>query len=213
MDITTAFLNGDLNEGVLMKQPEGSINDGQEHLVCRLDRSIYGLKQSPRCWNQALDAQLKLMGFKQSKSDPCIYTSTKDGLFILAVYMDDILMAGRSQQKIAQVKSDLAKQFKLKDMGELHYFLGVSVKQSYDTGKIWIGQPAYTQAAIKKFGLEHCKPVTTPVTPGTKLLKGTFNYGLLYSKNDDDAGTMFGYSDADWAVMSMIENSPLVTYS
>ena len=260
MDITTAFLNGDLNEEVFMKQPEGFISDGQEHLVCRLDRSIYGLKQSPRCWNQALDAQLKLMGFKQSTGDPCIYTSTTDGLFILAVYVDDILLAGKSQQRIAQVKSDLGKRFQLKDMGELHYFLGVSVKQSYETGKIWIGQPAYTRAVIKKFGLEHCKPVTTPVTPGTKLLKatehsemvdetlyqsavgsllylsgwtrpdisfsvsnvarfcscptkehwtavkrifrylkGTSNYGLLYSKNDDAAGTMFGYSDADWA--------------
>ena len=67
------------------------------------------------------------MGFKQSTSDPCIYTSkTKlDGLFILAVYVDDILLAGKSQQKLAQVKADLRKRFQLKDMDELHYFLGV----------------------------------------------------------------------------------------
>ena len=260
MDITTAFLNGDLNEEVFMKQPEGFISHGQEHLVCRLDRSIYGLKQSPRCWNQALDAQLKLMGFQQSTSDPCIYTSTEGGLFILAVYVDDILLAGKSEQRIAQIKSDLGKRFQLKDMGELHYFLGVSVKQSHGTGNIWVGQPTYTQAIVNKFGLEHCKPVTTPMTPGTKLLKateqsemadaalyqsavgsllylsgwtrpdisfavnsvarfcssptkehwiavkrifrylkGTSNYGLLYSKNVDNAGTMVGYSDADWA--------------
>ena len=254
MDITTAFLNGDLEE---VKQPKGFLVDGPEHLVCRLKRSIYGLKQAPRCWNQALDAQLKSMGFKQSTNDPCIYTSTTDGLFILAVYVNDILLAGKSQQMIAQVKAELGKRFQLKDMGELHYFLGVSVKQNSETGEIWIGQPAYTQAVIKKFGLEHCKPVTTPVTPGMKLLKnteqsemvdatlyqsavgsllylsgwtrpdiafsvsnvarfcssptkehwtavkrifrylkGTHNYGLLYSRND---GTIIGYSDADWA--------------
>ena len=113
------------------------------------------------------------MGFKQSTSDPCIYTSkTKlDGLFILAVYVDDILLAGKSQQKLAQVKADLGKRFQLKDMGELHYFLGVSVRQRSD--EIRIGQPTYTQAVIKKFGMEHCKPANTPVIPGTKLLKGT----------------------------------------
>jgi len=113
------------------------------------------------------------MGIKQSTSDPCIYTSkTKlDGLFILAVYVDDILLAGKSQQKLAQVKADLRKRFQLKDMGELHYFLGVSVRQRSD--EIRIGQPTYTQAVIKKFGMEHCKPANTPVIPGTKLLKGT----------------------------------------
>ena len=83
------------------------------------------------------------MIFKQSASDPCIYTSTSDGLFILAVYVDDILLAGRSQRKIAQVKATLGKLFQVKDMGELHYFLGVSVKQNSETGETWISQPAY----------------------------------------------------------------------
>ena len=87
--------------------------------------------------------------------------------------MDDILLAGRSQRKIAQVKAALGKRFQVKDMGELHYFLGVSVKQNSETGETWISQPAYIQAVLEKFGLEHCKPVNTPVTPGTKLLKAT----------------------------------------
>ena len=113
------------------------------------------------------------MGFKQSASDPCIYTSTSDDLFILAVYVDDILLAERSQRKIAQVKAALGKRFQVKVMGEFHYFLGVSVKQNSETGETWISQPAYIQAVLKKFGLEHCKPTNTPVTPGTKLLKAT----------------------------------------
>jgi len=154
MDITTAFLHGDLQEEVYMKQPEGFVKQGQEKLVCRLKKSIYGLKQSPRCWNQALDAQLKTMGFKQSTNDPCIYISTADSLLILAVYVDDIVLAGKSQQAIAKVKADLGDCFQVKDMGELHYFLGVSVKQNIDTSKIWIGQPSYAQTMLKKFGLE-----------------------------------------------------------
>ena len=173
MDITTAFLHGNLAEEVYMKQPEGFLVEGQEHLVCRLKKSIYGLKQAPRCWNQALDAKLKTMGFSQSSSDPCIYISTTDSLLILAVYVDDILLAGKSQTRITQVKTELGKSFRVKDLGELHYFLGVNVKQNSDGGNIWIGQPSYTQEVLKKFRLEHCKPAATPVAQGTKLLKAT----------------------------------------
>ena len=74
VDVTTAFLNGELEEEVYMRQANGFITDGEEHLVCKLKKSIYGLKQSLRCWNSALDSQLKDMGFIQSVSDPCLYT-------------------------------------------------------------------------------------------------------------------------------------------
>jgi len=80
MDITTAFLNGNLKEEVYMKQPEGFVIKSQEHLVCRLKRSIYWLKQSPRCWNSALDDQLKLMEFSQTASDLCIYVVSEGDL-------------------------------------------------------------------------------------------------------------------------------------
>ena len=158
MDITTAFLNGSLDQVVYMKQPKGFLVQGQEQLVCQLKKSIYRLKQSSRCWNQMLDAQLKLMGFKQSKSDPCIYVSESEGMFVIAVYVDDILLAGKSEQKIAEIKSTLKQCFKLKDMGKLSYFLGVNVQQH--SGKTWIGQPAYTQDLIKRFGMEQCNPAT-----------------------------------------------------
>ena len=183
MHITTAFLSGDLDE---------------EELVCRLRKSIYGLKQSPRCWNQALDAQLKLMGFMQSTSDPCIYTSTTElnGLFIFAVYVDDILLAEKSQQKIAQVKADLRKRFQLKNMGEIHYFLGVSVMQRPE--EIWIGQPAYTRAVIKKFGMEHCKPANTLVTPGAKLLKATEQSEIVDATLYQSAVSSLLYLSSGW---------------
>ena len=77
LDITAAFLNGRLEEEVFMNQPEGFAVKGKEHLVCKLKQSLYGLKQSPRCWNSALDAHLKSMGYAQSTNDPCIYISTK----------------------------------------------------------------------------------------------------------------------------------------
>ena len=92
---------------------------GQEHLVCKLKRSIYGLKQAPRCWNTTLDAKLKKMGFIQSTSDPCIYISLKEETFVIAVYVDDIIPAGKTDKRIKEVKEALAKSFKVKDMGDL----------------------------------------------------------------------------------------------
>ena len=113
MDVTTAFLNGELEEEVFMKQPEGFVKRGQEQKVCKLKRSIYGLRQSPRCWNFALDSQLKKMGFQQTTSDPCLYISTEGELFIVAVYVDDILLAGKSTKRMEEVKKEFGKQFKV----------------------------------------------------------------------------------------------------
>ena len=73
LDVTTSFLNGELEEEVYVKQPDGFVVEGQERLVCKLKRSLYGLKQSPRCRNQALQTQLMEMGFKQTPSDPCLH--------------------------------------------------------------------------------------------------------------------------------------------
>ena len=82
MDITTAVLNGDLKESIYMKQPEGCAVKGKEKLVCKLKKSLYGLKQSPRCWNEALHKHLKKVGFEQTNSDPCVYTASGGELFL-----------------------------------------------------------------------------------------------------------------------------------
>jgi hypothetical protein len=173
MDIITAFLNGELKEEVYMRQPECFISKGQEHLFCRLKRSIYGLKQSPRCWNSALDYQLKEMGFVQSSADPCIYVSfANNELFIIAVYVDDMILAGQSDERIMQIKEILSKRFNVKDMGQLHYFLGMKVVQN-TSGDVWIGQPAYAADILHKFHMDDAKPVSTPVDTGCKLVKAT----------------------------------------
>ena len=149
MDVTTAFLNGELQEEVYMKQPDGFVTAGQEHLVCKLKRSIYGLKQSPRCWNHALDGQLKEMSFRQTVSDPCLYIATEGEKFIIAVHVDDIILAGKSDQLITETKEALAKRFEMKDLGLLHHFLGVRVVQNSDTGEVSIGQPVYTNKCCR----------------------------------------------------------------
>ena len=105
MDVTMAFLNGMLEEEVYMKQPEGFEQKGQEDLVCRLKKSIYGLKQSPRCWNAVLDQHLKSNNLKQSSADPCIYTSTEGETVIVAVYVDDILIATEKEKTMCNPNS------------------------------------------------------------------------------------------------------------
>ena len=174
VDVTTAFLNGVLEEEVFMRQPEGYTKPEEEHLVCKLSKSIYGLKQSPRCWNTALHAHLVKMNFEQLHSDPCIYKSKTEGdCFYIGVYVDDIVLAGRDEARIQEVKQMLARKFDIKDLGRLTYFLGMSVVQDQGALTTWIGQPAYTKKLLGKQKMGDCKPVGTPVSPGSHLVKAT----------------------------------------
>ena len=93
LDVTTAFLNGKLEEVVYMWQPEGFVAEGREQLVCRLKRSIYGLKQSSRCWNSTIDGYLKQLGFLQSNSDPCVYIAALGEMAVIGVDVDNIVVA------------------------------------------------------------------------------------------------------------------------
>ena len=113
------------------------------------------------------------MGFKSSTNDPCIYTLNSGGeVIILAVYVDDIILAGKSTEKIQQIIKEIAEKFDVKDKGELHHFLGVKITRLEDR-KIWISQSTYTREILKKFNMENSKPVVTPVEAGTKLVKTT----------------------------------------
>ena len=146
VDVATPFLNGKLEEEVYMRQPEGFVTKGQEHLVCKLKKSIYGLKQSPHCWNTTFDDQLKDMGFIQPTSDPCVYKNSGRENFLIGVYVDDIILVGKSDRKIDEVKKALGAKFNIKDMGKLHYFLGMNILQDEKTGNLWIGQPGYVES-------------------------------------------------------------------
>ena len=174
MDVSTTLLHGELTEEVYMREPEGFIESGKEHLVCHLQRSIYGLKQSPRCWNHTLDSRLKEMGFTQAPSDPCLYVdSDSEGeVFIVAVYVDDIILGSKSESKLMEVKKELSKTFEVKDLGPLHHFLGVKIIQDSITGTIWIGHQSYTEKILQRFGMHNSKLVGTPVNPDIKLIAG-----------------------------------------
>ena len=143
--------------------------------MCKLNSSLYGLKQAPKCWNVTLDERLKEVGFAQTISNPCLYITREREQFLIGVYVDDILLAGRSEKQLREVKSALSEKFYVKDLGELNHFVGVKMVQNPCAGTLWIGQLTYTEEVLKKFGIESCKPVATPAEVGQKLTKGTEN--------------------------------------
>ena len=87
----------------------------------------------------------------------------------MAVYVDDIILGARDEAKMTRVKEELSQSFEMKDLGPLHQFLGVKIAQNQPSGEIWIGQTSYTEKLLEKFGMNKCKPVSTPVNPDVKL--------------------------------------------
>ena len=126
------------------------------------------MKQSPRCWNFTLDGCLKKMGFVQATGDPCLYVALEGDIFLIAVYVDDILLAGKDDERMAAVKQAFSQEFQVKDMGELHHFLGM---KDQETGNVWIGQKSYLENILRSFGMEN----RTPVDASTKLIKAVDN--------------------------------------
>lgn len=149
MDVVTAFLNGQLEEELYMEQPEGYIKPGQEHQVCKLKKSIYGLKQSPRCWSKPFTEFMKDIGFKQSTSDPCVFVRSRQELEILAVYVDDLILITESTESMDELKQALKKRYKMKDMGELSYILGISVVQDRAKNCIFLHQKHYIETILQ----------------------------------------------------------------
>lgn len=128
LNVNNAFLHGSLSEEVYMQQPPGFIHPEKPHHVCRLKKSIYGLKQAPRAWFQTLRKFLCDYGFVNSKSDSSLFILRTTGLVLYTlVYVDDIIITGNSSCKVAECIAALAHSFSIKDLGNLHYFLGVEV--------------------------------------------------------------------------------------
>jgi hypothetical protein len=164
LDVSSAFLNGDLDEEIYVKQPEGFTVPGKEHHVYRLKKSLYGLKQSPRQWYLKLHDTFVDLGFKRLPSDNSIYVWAKDKVkVIIPVYVDDLTMACNDLATRAQIKSELATRFKIRDLGPIQYILGMQVYRDRPNRRLYLCQKKYTQDIISKFNLQHLRPVTTPL--------------------------------------------------
>ncbi|MCP3662964.1 MAG: hypothetical protein GY696_10785, partial [Gammaproteobacteria bacterium] len=129
----------------------------------------YGLKQSPRCWNKAFKEYMVSIGFKQSEADPCIFVRSGENFAVVAVYIDDLIKKEKNDQEMKDLKRSLEAKFKMKDMGNLHYCLGISVVQEED--QLILHQKQYLLNLLKRYGLEEVTPVSTPADVNVTLEK------------------------------------------
>lgn len=135
MDIKTAFLNGDLNEEVYMQQPEGFVSSGNENLLSKLRKLIYGLKQASRQWYLKFDEVVTSLGFEENKVDQCIYLKASGSKFIfLVLYVDDILLSSGDLGLLHETKRMLTEFFDMKDLGEVSFVLGIEIHRYRSCG-------------------------------------------------------------------------------
>ncbi|CAM8972211.1 unnamed protein product [Rhodiola kirilowii] len=163
LDVDNAFLHGDLHEEVYMLTPPGFyVEERQKGLVCKLQRSIYGLKQASRQWFSRFSDSLIQFGFIQSIEDYSLFTLKRNGEFIiLLVYVDDVVITGTCSKLIQVIKDFIHEKFKIKDLGNLKYFLGIEVARSKDG--IFINQRKYVLDILEDHNYTDSKPVKTPL--------------------------------------------------
>jgi hypothetical protein len=171
MDVKTASLKGVIEEEVYIEQPQGfEVEDKKSH-VCRLKKSLYGLKQAPRAWYGRIDSFLTSLGFTKSKADSNLYFKIMDNEpIILLLYVDELFLTGE-EKLITECKKRFAATFEMKDLGLMHYFLGLEVWQSPE--RIFLNQGKYTVEILKRFDMLECKSMNIPMEAKLKLLVDT----------------------------------------
>ncbi len=172
MDVKTAFLNGNLSEDVYMTQPQGFVDPENAGKVCKLLKSIYGLKQASRSWNLRFDEVVKGFGFIKNVEEPCVYKKVSgSALVFLVLYVDDILLIGNDIPLLEAVKDSLRKSFSMKDLGEAAYILGIKIYRDRSKHLIGLSQSTYVDKVLKRFNMHDSKKGLLPMSPGTFLSK------------------------------------------
>ncbi|KAJ3705308.1 hypothetical protein LUZ61_009013 [Rhynchospora tenuis] len=225
LDVQNAFLHGDLTETVYMSQPPDFIDASKPDHVCLLSKSIYGLKQSPRAWFSKLSQALLNYGFVASHYDPSLFLAhVHNHIVVVLVYVDDIVITGSDSNIVNSCITHLHANFAIKDLGELHYFLGLAVTTT-DQG-LQLTQTKYIHDLLLRTNMLDAKPTTTPIATVNKLsqfmhsptlnqwiavkrvlryLSGTIEHGLFIHSNS--SLQIHAYTDADWAGSSFDRRS------
>jgi len=165
-DIEAAYLNGDLSHEVYMRQPEG-YHQGASNLVCKLNKSSYGLNQGANEWNKKLNSIFTSeLALKTSENDPCLYSKQQDGHWMyVSVHVDDLVVATTSESMIISFEGLMNEVLIMKDLGNLHHYLGLQTER-YDDGIFTIHQRQYIEKKLREFQLTDSRPSNVPVDPG-----------------------------------------------
>ena len=166
MDVKMAFLICDLEEEVYMKQPKGFSSREGEHLVCKLKKTIYCLKQ----WYYIFHGVVTSFGFIENPMDQCIYQKVSGSkTCFLVLYVDDILLTTNAKGMMHGVKQFLSKNFDMKDMGEASYIIGIKIHRARSRGILGLSQETYINKVLERFQMEDCSPSVAPIMKGDKL--------------------------------------------
>lgn len=167
IDVKNAYLNGKLEEDIYMRQPRGFVPPGQEELVCKLHKSLYGLKQSARVWNTTVKAVLLKLGFQQSESDSCLFMKRlASGKWIyLLIYVDDMIVVCEDSEQITHLEKELQREFDISTLGNVSQFLGMKVRKDTD-GFYRLSQKAFIREIAARFGLAGAKKSGVPLDVG-----------------------------------------------
>ncbi|KAD7478926.1 hypothetical protein E3N88_02062 [Mikania micrantha] len=170
LDVKSAFLHGNLKEEVYVQQPQGFEKKGSENMVYRLDKALYGLRQAPRAWNHKLDQTLKELGFDRCSYEQAVYKQTdQDGISIVGVYVDDLIVTGSSSQKTRNFVKQMESKFEMINLGLLSYYLGIEVEQG--TSGIVLKQSSYARKLLDMTQMQDCNPCRYPMEPKMKLTR------------------------------------------
>ena len=171
MDVKIGFLNGVVEEEVYVEQPLGFKKRDRKTDVCRLKMSLYGLKQAPRTWYNIIDSFVMSLGFIKSKKNSNLYYKVEYGeQVILLLYVDDLFLIGE-EKLILDSKKNVVVEFEMKDLGMMHYFLGLKVWKK--RGEIVLSQGKYSMEIMKRFKMIDCKSWTMSMTMDLKILNDT----------------------------------------
>lgn len=164
LDVKTAFLHGELEEVIYMTQPDGFQVPGKENYVCKLKKSLYGLKQSPRQWYKRFDSYMIQIDYSRSLYDCCVYyNKLNNGSYIyLVLYVDDMLIAAQNKSDIQKLKGLLSAEFEMKDLGAARKILGMEIYRDRNQKKLFLSQKGYIQKILSRFGMSTAKPIDTP---------------------------------------------------
>jgi Reverse transcriptase (RNA-dependent DNA polymerase) len=167
-DVKNAFLHGNLKEEIYMDTPPGYINTRSKPVVCRLHKTLYGLKQSPQAWFGRFCNAMKDYEFEQSDSDHTLFFKRREEkLTVLIIYVDDMIITGNDRDEIKRLEERLSKEFEMKNLGGLKYFLGIEVIRTKQG--ITLSQRKYILDLLAEVGMMDCKPADTPLIRNLKL--------------------------------------------
>ncbi|KAK8694851.1 hypothetical protein V6N13_072395 [Hibiscus sabdariffa] len=172
MDVKTSFLNGKLEEDAYMTQSKGFVTPENAGKVCKLQRSIYGLKQASRSWNLRFNEAIQEFGFIRNEDEPCVYKKFSGSIVsFLILYVDDILIRGNDIPTLQSIKTWLSSCFSMKDLGEAAYILEVIIYRDRSRRFLGLSQSTYIDKVLKRFSMEESKRGFLPMRHGISLSK------------------------------------------